>query len=145
MDIKKAFRNGDKIIMLEDCGGIKKGEIHKVETNDNGLFITGNINERCTGLGHWKLATKDWDSLQVDDVLVDSNGDKRYILAVCGRVIFLSYVDSKDISGLYRTKEELIKSGYTILQDEEEEIIELTLEEIADKFGVDVKLIKIKK
>ena len=145
MDIKKAFRNGDKIIMLEDCGGIKKGEIHKVETNDNGLFITGNINERCTGLGHWKLATKDWDSLQVDDVIVNEDGDKRYVFGVCGKIIFVSRENNYDAFSYFTTKQELIKINYTILQEEEEEVRELTLEEIADKFGVDVKLIKIKK
>ena len=38
-----------------------------------------------------------------------------------------------------------IERGYTIVQEKEEEVLELTLEEIALKFGRDVKNIKVKK
>jgi len=84
---------------------------------------------------------KDWDNLQIGDE-VELQHEKRTVLGVCGRVIFLSLVDDKDqYSGGY-TKDELIEDGFTIVRDTQP-IIEISLQEIADLKGVDVKSIKI--
>ena len=87
------------------------------------------------------LAEKDWDTLRVGDEVERRHG-KRTVLGVCGRVIFLSFPDDKDRCSNVWTKEELIKGGHTIVQDTPL-IIELTLQDIADLKGVDVKSIKI--
>jgi len=86
---------------------------------------------------------KDWDTLQVGDEIKSSKDyEKRTVLGVCGRVIFLSGAGDKDRYYSGYTKEELIEMEYTIAQDTLP-IIELTLQDIADLKGVDVKSIKI--
>jgi len=86
---------------------------------------------------------KDWDTLQVGDEIKSSKVyENRTVLGVCGRVIFLSWASNKDqYSGGY-TKDELIEDGFTIVRDTPP-IIKLTLQDIADLKGVDVKSIKI--
>jgi len=84
---------------------------------------------------------KDWDTLQVGDE-IKIPFEKRTVLGVCGRVIFISWVDDKDRFYSGYTKYELIEDGYTIIQDTPP-IIEISLQDIADLKGVDVKSIKI--
>jgi len=84
---------------------------------------------------------KEWDTLQIGDEIENILG-KRTVLGVCGRVIFLSWPGDKDrYYGCY-TKEALIKIEYTIVRDTPP-IIEISLQDIADLKGVDVKSIKI--
>ena len=115
------FKKGDTIIMLEDClPSPLKGEKLEVKVSSYGsLHVESSDSHICTCQYKWKLTTKDWDNLAVDDVLVDECGDKRWVLGTCGRVIFLSFINNKDGCGSSYIKEELIKFGYTILQDEE--------------------------
>jgi len=84
---------------------------------------------------------KDWDTLQIGDEIENLLG-KRTVLGVCGRVIFLSDKGNKDRYSSGYTKDELIEDGFTIVQDAPP-IIEITLQDIADLKGVDVKSIKI--
>jgi len=84
---------------------------------------------------------KDWDTLQVGDE-IGHLYEKRTVLGVCGRVIFISWPCNKDRYFGGNTKKELIECGYTIVQDTPP-IIELTIQDIADLKGVDVKSIKI--
>ena len=84
---------------------------------------------------------KDWDTLQIGDEIKNLHG-KRTVLGVCGRVIFISWEGDKDRYSSGGIKEELIKEGNTIVQDAPP-IIELSLQDIADLKGVDVKSIKI--
>ena len=86
-------------------------------------------------------AEKDWDTLQVGDE-IKIPFEKRTVLGVCGRVIFLSWPGDKDHYSNGFTKEELIEIGYKIVQDATP-IIEISLQDIADLKGVDVKSIKI--
>ena len=86
-------------------------------------------------------AGKDWDTLQIGDE-IGHRYEKRTILGVCGRVIFISWAGNEDRYCGGSTKEDLIKGGYTIVQDTPP-IIELSLQDIADLKGVDVKSIKI--
>ena len=93
-----------------------------------------------------KHALKSFDYPEVGDEYKDSSGNSRFVLGVAGRVIFFSRVNDFNLSDTFFTKEELINKGYTIVQDTpEDDIIELTLEDIATLKGVDVKRIKIKK
>ena len=84
---------------------------------------------------------KDWDTLQVGDEIKGLH-EKRTVLGVCGRAIFISWAGDKDRYYSGYTKEELIEMEYTIVQDTLP-IIKLTLQDIADLKGVDVKSIKI--
>ena len=86
-------------------------------------------------------AGKDWDNLQIGDE-IGHRHEKRTVLGVCGRVIFISWPCNKDRYFGGNTKKELIECGYTIVQDTPP-IIEISLQDIADLKGVDVKSIKI--
>jgi hypothetical protein len=105
------------------------------------------LNKDFTGYSatNLRLAEKSFDNPEVGDEYRDAYGNGRFVLGVSGRVIHLSMFTGKNSVGDSFTKEELIKYGYTIVQDKEEEVTELTLDEIAKKFGKDVSKIKIKK
>lgn len=71
-------------------------------------------------LTNLRPALKSFDDPQVGDVYVDKRGDKRHVLGVAGKVIFLSYANEPDSYRAGFTKKQIIEDGYTILQDEEE-------------------------
>jgi len=89
-----------------------------------------------------KSFIKSFDNPQIGDEYKDENGYSRFVLGVLGRVIHLSRWDDKDAYWSSYTKEELIKNGYTIVQDEPEEYKEVTMEEVCEKFGHKVKIKK---
>jgi len=68
-------------------------------------------------------------------------------LGICGEVCFLSDFDDFKVFSGTRALSEIKDYGYTLVTDDEDtdpEVLELTLQDIADKFEVDVKTIKIK-
>ena len=81
-------------------------------------------NKNVTNL---RSAIKSFDNPQEGDEYKNSEGDSRWVLNVGGRVILLSGLRNKDTFGSGYTKEDLIRLGYTIVQDkpEPEEIIEV--------------------
>lgn len=86
-------------------------------------------------------AEKDWDSLEVGDVVVSPSGRECQIIdkGVFGKMFAI--VDT--FGGVqWWTKVQLKKCEYTIKQDTP--IIEVTLEEIAKLKGVPVEQIRIK-
>jgi len=88
-----------------------------------------------------------WETLKWKDVVVDRDGKERMVLGVLNDVVFISYDESfYKASNSNHLKQELSDCGYTIKQVVPAvEKLELTLDQIADKFGVDVTNIKIKK
>jgi len=88
-----------------------------------------------------------WETLKWKDVVVDVNGIERMVLGVLNDVVFISYDESfYKASNSNHLKQELSDCGYTIKQPTPPvEKLELTLDQIAEKFGVDVTNIKIKK
>lgn len=90
-----------------------------------------------------RLAEKTWDTLEVGDEIEDKYGDTQTVLGVCGRVMFISYHDNKDEYSSGYTKEQLIKYGYTIVSPKvEEEVDEITMEELCKELGRTVKIKK---
>ena len=85
-----------------------------------------------------------WDTLKWKDVVVDENSDERMVLLVVNDLVFISKYTNFDTHSVTRHKKELQDMGYTIKQSTPEKL-ELTLDQIAEKFGVDVTNIKIKK
>ncbi len=75
----------------------------------------------------------------------------RKIFLVIDNIVFVSEANANkdNVQEEYRldvvTKEYLEFKHYKLYKPEEEKVIELTLEEIAKKFNVDVKSLKIKK
>ena len=84
-----------------------------------------------------------WDNLKWKDVVIDDGGDERMVLDVRNDLLDLSYFDDFDHHATIMTKQELQNRSYTIKQPTPEKL-ELTLDQIAEKFGVDVTNIKIK-
>lgn len=60
---------------------------------------------------------KTWDTLQVNDVLIDCNEYEKIVLGICGRIIFYSSPLDKDDASSFETKETMIKWGWKIKQD----------------------------
>jgi len=85
-----------------------------------------------------------WDTLKWKDVVVDVNGIERMVLGVLNDLLFISQYTDFENHSMIITKKELQGFGYTIKQSTPEKL-ELTLDQIAEKFGVDVTNIKIKK
>lgn len=78
----------------------------------------------------------------VGDIVKSKIGCKGKVLAVTGELIALSYSNDFDCLWEWYAKKELENAGYK-LASEEETI--LSMQEVADKFGVDVDKLKIKK
>lgn len=60
------------------------------------------------------MTNKTWETLSVGDILIDSNDLEVAVLAVIGRIIFISEPDNYDESNCYYTSKELIEMGYKI-------------------------------
>jgi hypothetical protein len=87
------------------------------------------------------------DDLEEGDVLVDVAGDgyEKTVLGVCGKVFFLSQTFSHESFDTGYTVEDLKIYGWTIKQEQqEEEITELTLEDVAKLANVPVEKLRIK-
>ena len=90
------------------------------------------------------------DDVQEDDLITDGE-DFRRVLGHAGKVVFTTYSwrkgDEEEISssGAYSIQE-LKDNNYTLVNETPPpEKLELTLEQVAEKSGVDVTNIKIKK
>lgn len=57
---------------------------------------------------------KTLDNLECGDVVVDSDGDERTVLGVCGKVVFLSYSDDQEDYCYTRSVHQLREYGYKL-------------------------------
>ena len=161
------FKAGDKIKVKENFWEIKNG----IYVNDDmkklagrtleveSVYSTGNVHTKqddsgeCTSWGWDKNwiepynPTITWDTLKWKDVVVDKDGDEQMVLLIANDLVFLSYYDDFESARTdFSHKQQLQDRGYTIKQPTPPpEKLELTLDQIAEKFGVDVTNIKIKK
>jgi len=157
------FNVGDKIRVKENFWEIKSGvctdnimkklagrTLEVVFVHSNGNVYTKQDDSNYSTSWAWdknwlELYTEiTWDTLKWKDVVVDKDGKERMVLDVRNDLVDLSYWN--DINKYYntRTKQELQNDGFTIKQATPEKL-ELTLGQVAEKFGVDVTNIKIKK
>jgi len=86
----------------------------------------------------------DIDTYAVGDIIVNEDGGTRKVLGICGEVVIVSSSSSYNIAADLYTVHEIKDTGYKF-KEQDQEIIELTLEDIAKLKGVDVSKIKIKK
>ena len=99
----------------------------------------------CNDVTDIQIKHRTIDDLEEGDIIEREDDDKRKVLGICGKVYFVSYYDNfYEASDTTHTIEELKKEGYKLVQPEEEETI-LTMSEVAELAGVDVKHLKIKK
>lgn len=85
------------------------------------------------------------DGLEVNDIIVDNDGDERKILAVLNeenQVYALSaynnFLEFKDI----QTLKELIYNRYKLKSQVDSDAVEMTVEEISKQLGKNVKIVK---
>lgn len=82
------------------------------------------------------------DGLEEGDVITNTRYTKK-VLGICGEVIFVSHNNNHSIaSTLQHTLKELVEQGYELLQKESNSIKEMTVAEISEKLGYDVKVVK---
>lgn len=87
---------------------------------------------------------KTWETLAYGDSLEGLNNRKVKVVGVIDEVVFLSD-PSNNLPPFIRLRKQLATTDLKIIQDEPTpELIELTLEEVATKLGVDVKSLRIK-
>ena len=60
------------------------------------------------------MTEKTWDNLEFGDVLIDEVDREVSVLAIVGRIIFISEPDNFDESNCYYTSKELVEMGYKI-------------------------------
>jgi len=85
-----------------------------------------------------------WDTLKWKDVVIDEDGEERLVLGVLNDLVFLSGCDVFNVAGTWYLIQELQEKGYTIKQATPVDKLELTLEQVAEKFGIEVGNLKIK-
>ena len=143
------FKIGQKVKIIKNLSSISSAndEIGKIGTIERVIIgfnypycIKGIKNAWCDE--ELELVEKSWDTLEVGDEIKDKNGDSRWVLGLCGRVILISGWNTKNVYGLSLTKEELISIGYTIVQPKEEETPEYTMEEAIKIVGHNFKIKK---
>lgn len=76
-----------------------------------------------------------------DDVLTDGRNEMK-VLGVCGDVFFMSNKNNFDMYSSGHTKLELEKDGFRLKSSDG--TVELTIQEISDKFGIDSSKVRIK-
>ena len=78
------------------------------------------------------------------DPLVNEYGDKLKVLGISGEVYHMSLYDDFDKAGANFTQKDLDDMGCKLYTEDQEDLTELTLEEVAKKFNVDVSKLRIK-
>jgi hypothetical protein len=101
----------------------------------------GYCNREWFKANNYKLITKLEESMQQGDILTDGESERK-ILGICGEVYLMSDGRFNRFFGAY-TQQDLEDDGWKLKEEETETIVSMS--EVAEKFGVDVKKLKIKK
>lgn len=136
---------GRKVKVVE-CGGVERvyhvnkfGELNDITEY---TFWVSIKDSTCTGCTAFQLVFKTLDDVEVGDVLVGSISKYEYqVQARLGDLIAISIGDTPDKHCGWMTINEIKEGRYTLKDSEPEEVLEVTLEETAQKFGV--KAVKI--
>ena len=133
------------------CQNIKKGGVayNKLSYKYSWYLLSKNDDyyDGREEVANLKFFPRTLDTLEEGDVLLDPDGCKFMVLGICGKVYFLSEENDFSRAAYYPCTLEELKEDYTLKQEEveqEEQIQELTLEEIADKMGIPVEKLRIK-
>lgn len=96
----------------------------------------------CQKDNNSKLKEKTMDNLEIGDILVSPYDSQIKVLEVLTNTVLLSQSADHEETDEWLTVTELKNSGYRLKSDTP---TELTMDEIANKFGLDVNNLKIKK
>lgn len=98
----------------------------------------------CQNDTNSKLMEKTMEDLQKGDVIISKSGREHTVIERLGDIVFTTgYENNWDDTVAWNTTE-LKDRGFTIKQPETEPT-EITMQQIADEFGVDVSKLKITK
>lgn len=140
------FKRGDLVEALVTEKNIVEGKIYEVLIDSQAgvvQVLDGAGRSYCLTLDEVKPAPKTLDNLEVGDELVDKSENVITVLGVCGLVILMSGInDSKTYGGGY-LKEEVEAMGWK-LKPAQQEPKEMTVAEVAEALGHEVKIIKEK-
>ena len=98
----------------------------------------------CQNETNSKLMERTMEDLQKGDVIVNKSGREVTVIERLGDIVFTTDWENDWNSSFVLNTTELKNKGYTVKRDKLEPT-ELTMQEVADKFGVDVGKLKIKK
>lgn len=144
------FKVGDTVEIIEYYPA------HRCSVSDRVKIVE--INETGSQLGY-KLSSGGWcmceqlhmrlvkrgdsmDNLQKGDVVIESDGDEQTVLARLEDCVLLSIYNDSTYTADWSTIQELKNLGYKLKSDTPQE---LTVEEISEKLGYEVKVVKNKK
>lgn len=85
-------------------------------------------------------------AMKVGDIVIDGDGDERKVLEILTNTFAYSYIDLQDKFYSWTAFGEAEREGWK-LKDQEpvDDTLEISMDEVAEKFGKDVSKIRIKK
>jgi len=88
-----------------------------------------------------KIISQEDAMYEEGDILTNESGDIK-VLGVCGSVYFMSYDYDHEKCDEGYTRKELNRLDFKLKEEAEEEAEEVTMKEVCDKFGKNVKIKK---
>ena len=145
------FKYGDKVL-VKDTEHTRRiapetiGRVAIITSSDSGNCYLLNFNQWSMNFysEDIELYKKTLNDLQVGDVLVNAADNEATVLGKCGRVVFVSKLNEPAKHSCGYTVEELEEKGMKI-KEAKPEVTEVTMDEVAKKFGCSVESFKIKK
>lgn len=149
-----------KIINIEKCSRAKNsqavyGLIEQIREDSYACYLLNAEKEYVSWCGSRCFTDNDLapinrtiEDVREGDKIVDTDGDVREVLTVCGQMVFATHANQEyrkdpDNYTIFTIKE-LMGKGYKIVQPKTEpETVEMTVAEVAEKLGLKGKL-KIK-
>jgi hypothetical protein len=133
------FKVGD-LVLVRCAGSSVRANIKSVDSNGNYLVTNRPLGCGCQWFyeNELTLSTCSLDNLAIDDVVIDDCGCEFTVVDVHGKV-----VDIADENGHYTnsyTVKELKDDDFTV-KPAEEDVLELTVAEISEKYGKTVKVV----
>lgn len=127
------FKKGDVLELVRD-DHTECPEFSRVGHTDRMYFFWRNL----------EPLTKTLDNLEVGDVLENEHGFERKVLAALPGAYLLSHHDKIESAYDWYTPYNLKEAGYILKNQPQDYTIELSLQEVADKFGIPVDKLRIK-
>ena len=152
------FKKGDRVTIVNDKlaqYGVPKGCHGTVDEDDSDepwvFWDEGDADRRwCTGGENLSgnkyedMARDTVEKYHIGDLYTRNGGTECYVSGVCGTNVFFGNVENDEAVTFY-SDAEIIEEFKKIEEVTVDEAVELTMDAIADKFGVDVSKLKIKK
>ncbi len=143
------FKVGDFCLVVGNQCDLKGQKVKVTSVSNSGMVAFERLDgkDSCSdsavgpGEGHeLKLLEKTLDTLETGDILIDRGGTEKEVLAVLNGVVIVDDGDEDECTEVLITSR---LEGYTI-KGETQEVKEMTVAEISEALGHDVKVVKEK-